>query len=186
MGSTFTQGATRADIIREVNDGWTCRDTEGREVGKVRTIIHCLRGNILWSVMEKTFDLPDEVREPERWINCAVLMSDKGYGWGYKAMTESMGPCYYSCPIKYLDMVETDAGPYAAAWREKVREYAAKVQSCARLKVGSQVRLKKGINPNRLTITAIGKGKQRSHLFAKSETGHPYHLPRRFVDEVIA
>lgn len=42
-------------------------------------------------------------------------------GWGYKPMTESMGPCYYGCPERILAQSE-DTGEDATRWREECRQ----------------------------------------------------------------
>jgi hypothetical protein len=61
-------------------------------------------------------------RAPYLYIGCDLLApARKGEGWGYKDLCESMGPCYYTCPLSYLDMV-----PVAnAAWRDQVRAWHA-------------------------------------------------------------
>ena len=41
--------------------------------------------------------------------------------FGYKDMSESMGPCYYNCPERILAK-STDQSEYAVAWREKCRK----------------------------------------------------------------
>jgi len=82
----------------------------------------------------------------ERFIGCSILGSDPGCGWGSKDMEESMGPCYYSCPLSYLDIVP-DPGGYATAWREQVREYWQKRRSArAKVKVGDTILLGEGFS----------------------------------------
>lgn len=49
----------------------------------------------------------------------------RNQGWGYKDMDESCGPCYYDCPISYLDYPAEPKG-YAVGFREKVRAHHAK------------------------------------------------------------
>lgn len=69
-------------------------------------------GRHLWLVCEK----PDGAR-----FIALFLINGNDGGWGYKDMTEDMGPCYYDCPLAFLDMV-----PEAnARWREKVRAHHA-------------------------------------------------------------
>ncbi len=67
----------------------------------------------------------------ERYIGCDLLRCERGYGWGYKDLCESVHPYYYSCPLAYLEMV-----PVACeTWRERVREYHARQKR--RLRVGA-------------------------------------------------
>jgi hypothetical protein len=75
--------------------------------------------DVLWRVMrrekangEVTTFIGCDLLEPPGW----------GGGWGYKDMTESMHPYYYSCPLEYLAM----APAACPAWREKVYEHHGK------------------------------------------------------------
>ena len=122
MGWTFTRDAKRADIIAERIEAWS-NDTHAG-----RTLRHCTKGNVLWTVREIT---DKRAGTTEHYIGCDLLQDERGYGWGYKDMCESSGPYYYSCPLDYLAMV-----PVACeAWRERVREYHARQRR--RLKVGA-------------------------------------------------
>lgn len=115
MGWTFTQGASRADIIRHVTKPW---DTGTAEV---KCLTKTALGNHLWAVFERT-PKGEGGGEPERFIALFLLGSDRGYGWGYKDITESMGPAQADCPLSYLDMVPQVAD---ASWREAVRAHHA-------------------------------------------------------------
>jgi hypothetical protein len=135
MGWSFGHGDTKQDVINRLtaDQKWGTKDGVERH-GKC--LAKCLRGNILWYVMEIT----GEDISPERFVGCSILGKEKDYGWGSKDMEESMGPCYYSCPLKYFDMVP-DPGGYATEWRAKVRADRQVVASV--VKVGAEpVRLK--------------------------------------------
>ena len=54
------------------------------------TVGHTTRGNVLWTVWEITRLDGDRVR----YIGCDLLSHEKGYGWGYTDMEESMYPYY--------------------------------------------------------------------------------------------
>lgn len=105
------------------------------------TLHKCLRGNVLWSVVQvrKTSD---------KFIACFLLQKNDGQ-WGYKDMEESMHPYYYTCPIAYLDEVPEAC----AAWRAIVRAEAAK--RAVKLKVGSTLVLKQGCTPNTLVVISV-------------------------------
>jgi hypothetical protein len=111
MGWSFTKYATKKDVIQDIMKGWT------HEGSKRECIAHCVRGNILWTVWRV---LNPEGEEIDRWIGCDILGAEKDYGWGNKSLEESSGPAYYTCPIKYLDMVPRVA---SESWRKGVREY---------------------------------------------------------------
>ena len=91
MGWLFTEGQSRREVIHARLHRQWCAGYSGA------CLAHALRGNILWSVWELA--KPD--RSSERFIACDALASKRDYGWGYKGMEESEGPCYYSCPLAY-------------------------------------------------------------------------------------
>jgi hypothetical protein len=66
-------------------------------------------------------------------------------------MEESMGPCYYSCPLKYLDLVPEPDNRYAKEWRIKVRAYHARRKA---LVIGATVKLERCTIPE-LTIVSL-------------------------------
>jgi hypothetical protein len=111
MGWLFTQHQTRRELILRRTRDQDCDDVT------YRCLRHTAVGNVLWTVWEVTRP-GDEVR---RYIGCDLMARDRGYGWGYKDLSESMGPCYYSCPLAYLDLVP----PANPEWREQVHAWHA-------------------------------------------------------------
>lgn len=108
MGWLFLYGASRKDVIAEC-----IADNEHS-----RTLRHCARGNVLWVLRES-----GPKGESKRYIMCFLLQRDNSTGdWGYKDMDESMHPCYYTCPVSYLDAASEPVNKYAAEWRQAVRE----------------------------------------------------------------
>jgi len=45
--------------------------------------------------------------------------------FGYKDMTETMGPYYWDCPVEILDLLTPAENAFAVEWRRKCRERAA-------------------------------------------------------------
>lgn len=81
---------------------------------------HRVVGNHVWQLVR----IDDENRT---FICLDLIAKERGAGWGHKGMSEDMGPCYYDCPLSLLDKADPPReGSYAAAWREKVREYHAR------------------------------------------------------------
>lgn len=78
---------------------------------------HSRRGNVLWGVMQITDKSTGEVK---RIITCDLLSKEKGFGWGYQSMDESMGPMYYTVPLKFFKMVPEPCNETAKKWREEV------------------------------------------------------------------
>lgn len=134
MGWSVTPGSTRKSIISERIRDWDTKKSahkEKREHYVFSTVLrHCCRGNlwsgILWAIREqKLYDTAtDKLVKTTRFITCDLLRYDKScQGWGYKGMDEECGPCYYSCPLSYLEMVPEPDSEKDTGWRKIVREY---------------------------------------------------------------
>jgi len=124
MGWLFKPGYSRSELIAHLTQ------PEETEWQSSRRVAHCLRGNVLWSVVEVTAKrdlLWLACGKTGRYISCDLL-SRGSSGWGYKDMCEDMEPCYYTCPLSYLRMT-----PIASlAWREKVYATHGKPRELAR------------------------------------------------------
>ena len=138
MGWLITDGATRADIIRTRIQPWT--NTEGVSG---RCLRKCLRGNVLWTVWERTHP----TAATDRYIGCDLLGTDGEGNWGYKDLDESMGPVDLTCPIEYFDLVP----PTNPGWRASV--LASRFRGS--LQIGDRVQLRPGYTPAELTITSL-------------------------------
>lgn len=80
---------------------------------------------VLWSVAEITAK-DDSIRGlPAGQILkliCCDLVEKSGLSWGVKRLDEAMGPFYYSCPLRFLEI----ADELSPSWRESVREFHSK------------------------------------------------------------
>lgn len=56
-----------------------------------------------------------------------------------KVMDESMGPCYYRFPERFLGLLSDTDNKYALEWRQKVREYHASKKATPKLDKGDTV-----------------------------------------------
>ena len=129
MGWLFKHGCNRREMIQERAENWE-RTTEDGVLVKSKCLAHCYRGGsfsgVLWTVWERTFAKEGQDTEPaRRWIGCYLLQYQRNYGWGYKGMDESMFPYYFSCPLRYLEMVPIERYGGHAEWRERVRQHHA-------------------------------------------------------------
>ena len=99
--------------------------------------------------------------------------SKRDYGWGYKDMEERVGPCYYSCPLAYLDMVPTAN----EGWRNRVREYherrKTRKKAISDLRIGETVPLEDCEIPEAL-IVSLNPLQGYYH-------GRVYELRRQFI-----
>lgn len=182
MGWSFTSGATKKSVIAELTKGWD------NVHSKATCLAHCVKGNILWAVMETEAKLTAETSpDPEhltpgtkeKWILCSILGAEKDFGWGSKDMDEGMGPCYYTCPISYLETVTVITN---AAWRAKVHEYHAK--RSIKLKIGDKIKLTAGCKPDVLTVCSVKP--LRARVEGGEQDGRAYSVPRRYIEGVIS
>jgi len=104
----------------------------------VKTLAHCFKGNDMWAVQEYQREGGPLIR-----FICLYMLrgrSDQRDGWGYKDVSEDMGPYQTSCPLSYLELVK-DFPPtgYAIEWRQKVVERHA--LASRKLEPGQRIRL---------------------------------------------
>jgi hypothetical protein len=111
----------RKDLIEELTK------TKRNNLGEWRTLKRCYRGGdgsgVLWAVVRFEYR---GTNKHEDYIICYMMHYNRGImggTWGYKNIEETMGPCSYSCPISYLQMVPMPDHPSAKNWRRKVAEY---------------------------------------------------------------
>lgn len=165
MGWLFTQGYSRKDLVETLTKDWTGDDGKTR-----RCLEHSSNGpHVLWAVWQVGDD------ESDRLIACYLTKSDKGFGWGYKGMSESCGPAYYGCPLRFLDMVPMPDHPYAKEWRDKVRAYHEK--RTRKFEVGQVVKLVGS------TIPYVVIASTRPLLGTWG--GRTYRVPRAMLGEVM-
>lgn len=120
MGTYYTYGATRADVIREVTAEYKLATTK-------------VVGNIVWGIFT--------TEKGMKVIGCFKLVKARE-GWGHKPMDESMGPYFFSCPLAFFDLAPLTAahGKTAAEWREQVYRAHGATETMARDCVQRQLR----------------------------------------------
>jgi hypothetical protein len=91
---------------------------------KVTPIAHCFAGNNLWVVEETVQQLPNDCVDTWRTIVLFAIERHDGE-WGYRDMTENMGPYQRSCPLAYLELAPLNKHHFADArnWREGVKAF---------------------------------------------------------------
>ena len=118
MGWLISHDLTKKQQVAELVKGWEHTNKNGKVVVQA-CLDHSTRGNTLYGVFEVSVDGV----ATERYIAIFMLRKDRGYGWGYKDLTEAMGPFQYDCPLKFLKMVPEVK---CEKWRELVRAHHEK------------------------------------------------------------
>ncbi len=75
-------------------------------------------GNHIWQLVRQE-------SANRTFITLDLIAKDRNGGWGYKGMSEDMGPYYYDCPLSLIDAASDPINESAAKWREDVRKYHA-------------------------------------------------------------
>jgi hypothetical protein len=141
----------------------------------LKCVKKAVHGNHLWTIFENSVTKSKSI---------VLFLLAKSQGcWGYKDMTEHMGPHYYDCPVSFLDEVPEPDSPYSAGWREGVRTYHAKEKErrthLKNLAVGSMIKLMDGYKPNVLRVTSLNP------LRGTSSEGDLYRIPKTRIAEVM-
>lgn len=107
-------------------------------------------------------------------VDMFVALVDGGYRksdgqdwWGYKDMSEDMGPYIYDCPEKLLDLLTPTDNKNAIEWRAAVRKYhadrKAKLAMAKSLKRGDLIYLGTCKNPDKpYVVLSNERGKVRA------------------------
>jgi hypothetical protein len=180
MGWLISHDLTKKEQVAELVKGWS-----NAEAGTgTRCLDYSVRGNTLFAVMEPI--VGGTPQPDDRWIMVCLLRKDRGYGWGYRDLDESMGPFNYNCPMKFLRMVPKVT---CEEWREGVRQWhanRAKVSSIP-VSVGSVVKFKQG-----LKVLGESLDGQEGKVLAKQGRGYLVQLGyssvkiyRRHIEEVL-
>lgn len=128
MGWDFTRGASKKEIIAE------CVKCHPRHrasdwSNQLQKIVECdyfvttttldyyCYGNQLWAIIEIKKEFDNKITKTEIIIVLYLLSKKRNFGWGYKPMSESMGPFYYNCPLEFLNKTSETC----KEWREEVK-----------------------------------------------------------------
>lgn len=110
MGWFYSFGFSRKELIHELTE------PQSNDNGWARRVLrYCVAGNVLWTLNEITAAADGSKTKV---IGCDLLQRGPD-GWGHKPLDEDSGPCYYTCPLAYLE----EAPETNPEWRAKVRAY---------------------------------------------------------------
>jgi len=109
----------------------------------------------------------------ERFINLDLCEYNNDYGWGYKDMDESVGPCYYDCPMSLIEKAGKTLHHTAQTWRDAVEAHHQKASR--KLKEGMTIRLYGN------TYTVLEAGRQK---IVRREDGRIFKLNRKNVGQL--
>ena len=117
-------------------------NTWDTEESSCKVLKSAMRGSTYYAACEYTDKKTGKI---ERFGSvCLTQVDSKDYFNFYiKKMSESMGPCYYDCPIGILDLLDETESEWANKWRNECRSRAAekskKSSSLGKLPVGTTI-----------------------------------------------
>lgn len=85
-------------------------------------------GREYYAAVERT-DLTNCNREVFAGVALVRISRRTGEEFGYKGMSEDMGPYYYNCPVRILDKLRPSENQIVLDWRAKCREQAARTSA---------------------------------------------------------
>ena len=161
---------SRESLIQHNTKSWNS-GTESFEC-----LAYTVSPGVLWAVWEVTIS-PDK---EYRWIACDLIECRDGQ-WGYKGMSENMGPYTYNCPLRFLEMVRLESpNEFNLEWRKLVYEYweekHEKREVKKAVKIGDTLILKNSTIPEVYVISV----KPLIGIWA----GRKYKIPPRFIDRI--
>lgn len=109
---------------------------------KVSVVKSSMVGSVYYAAVkvENKGDKTEEVTGAVA-LTCGTDRRDPYYNFGYKDMSEDMGPCEYDCPTGILDLLTPTESEWANEWRRKCRE-KKKQPKLSDLNVGAKIKFK--------------------------------------------
>ena len=118
---------------------------------------------------------------PRYYFGLVCLTSRRGGWFGYKDMSEDMGPYRYDAPAKMLDMLDRLApNPtgHAAEWRAKCREHLARKKAREVWKAGDRIEYAR----EAYTLKRAA-GRCRGWIVTHEGSGLDYRIPARALSK---
>ena len=123
---------------------------------------------------------------PGRIVYAGVVLTSRRDGeWGYKDLSETMGPHEAQAPLRLLDLLsplDPEAGRYARGWREKVRAHHAAKRDRLKVRAGDVIEFDEpieftgGLKTRRLEAFAYHRnaGSRAQILYRTLDTVHAH------------
>lgn len=177
---------SKEQLVRHLLDehsGQRCLDNDdqgGERITWRRIASHTLIGNALWTDYSYGHDDQTDGRM------IVLFLLRKSGNWGYKVISEDMGPCELNCPLRLLDTVpplEGAAGFYANPWRAKVRAFHAeqgrrRAMFSRGFRIGDTLILREGSKPPSVRLVSTVP-----HLTGEAD-GRRYRIPKNYIASV--
>ena len=112
--------------------------TEGLNKGYYKIIRSSMVGNVYYAAIQ-------HLNDEEKSIFGVVILTrtniNNYYNFTYKVMDETVGPCYYDCPVKILKSLSKTDNELALNWRKRCLENVKSKNKLYSLKPGSIIKI---------------------------------------------
>lgn len=169
--------------------------TEGLNAGHYKVIKSAMKGSVYYGAVmplkrvrrdesgkpiedAQGWYLYEDVPEGEREV-CGVVMLTyirNKYNFGYKLISETMGPFYYDCPRSVLSVLTATTDSSANEWRKKCYDNLAK-PSISKLPIGTEIQFV--YNGQTITLRKSAPKYQFKTSFWMNDTNHTYFSKKR-------
>ena len=110
---TYYGWNSRNDVVEHLVDSYS------GERNAIKQMKATNFGRHVWMLIQPTEPGYSSQHNGGSYISLFKLSSYDGE-WGYKPISEHMGPCYYDCPKSLLEEADDAPNEYAKQWRNKV------------------------------------------------------------------
>ncbi len=164
--------------------------TFSNDQGNSKVLKSSMVGKTYYAAVEQILHLDDG--DKKRDVFALICLTNHtpsggrdGLVFGYKDMTERMGPVEAQCPVSILDLLMPTTSEYALEWREKCRAYAAKqkaIRAMPKLAEGQRIEFKKpvtftdGTKHSRFLTTRLPR--KRGLVFQALDNGRFYRISK--------
>lgn len=163
---------------------------EGLNKGFYKIVRSTIKGSVYYAAVKALMKMSGEnyveIPESEQKVFAVVFLTktDKNdyFNFAYKDMDESMGPCYYDCPVSILNLLSETDSEYANSWRNKCRENNNKKNSpnsLSKLPVGTSIKFT--FNGKETIATKHEPAYQFKTTFWMLPSGN--YIPKKYIPE---
>lgn len=171
--------ATRRALLQHLTEYEKIPKEDGSVV-EYRTLSRVMKGNNMWSLMQRVDTRGDVVERSVTFIVLFMLRKFDGGTWGYKDVEASSGPLYYTCPVSWFERTTNELNEYETSWRKACLDAAARRSTLKHgktLVAAQPIRFTDGVRASKLTIIRRG-----NRIRFKREDGDIVRLSRMYLD----
>lgn len=184
MGWTSYQ-ATHYDKRGNIDRKAECDSLMNNSTHKV--LKSSIKGSIYYAALKYTEDFIEKYPNYKDAVFAVVIITsvdnkDPYFNFSYKDMDESMGPCFYDCPLSILNLLTPTDSEFANQWRDTCRIRNKKLkEGLSSMSIGSTIEIT-------MPFDTISYAKGERVILTKEKYGkraHWYSTTHRFSTSLM-